>query len=150
MQREVSLQLILGGLIFAGLTLLFAWMVLIPRGRLSPAAAQPVIERYMEAGRDDLPAAAHRLFSRAGLAETSLDQIGDRFLDRQRFSGYESLSIVAFEVFPLAGSEPSHQALVTAQVRYTGSQAPGRIDARLELEDDDWRIRQITLDRIAP
>lgn len=143
LQRQASFQLIAAGLIFAGLTILAAWLIVVPRGKLTAKAVQPVLEAYLTAGANNAPFAAHRLYSRAGLAAISPEDVMRAFEDRAAFDGYAALTLSGFEVVPLPAGEVDYQANVTGTVTYAGRDARGKLVAQLELEGDTWRIRDI-------
>ena len=142
-QRQASVQLIVAGLIFAGLTILAAWLIVVPRGKLTAKAVQPTLEAYLLAGANNAPFAAHRLYSRAGLAAIGPEDVSRAFEDRAAFDGYTALTITGFEVLPLPAGEIDYQANVTGTVAYAGRNARGKLVAQLELEGDTWRIRDI-------
>lgn len=148
LQRQVAGRLIVGGLVFGLLVLGAAYLSIVPRGRLQPAAAEPVLEAYLISGRERSLWGIHRLYSKRGLRENDRQAV---FLDLEQrglFQPYRSLEIVEFETWPSgAGIEDlSHEARVVARVVYEDG-GMARMEASLDLEQDEWRIRDLSLGR---
>ena len=58
-QRQVSFQLILGGLVFFAFIALAAYITIKPRGHLNETSIRPMLEAYMTAGKEESGYGAH-------------------------------------------------------------------------------------------
>lgn len=143
-----AIQLLIGGLFFLGLTVAAAWLLLIPHGKVRASAVQPLLEAYMQAGRDHRSFAAHALFSERGLEESSYVGLAEQIELREAFEGYREIEIIGFTARPVSGIDGlSHEAEVSARIGYDGAGPSGELIAWLDLDAGEWRIRQIEVSR---
>jgi hypothetical protein len=148
LQRLAAFQLFFGGVFFIGLTIAAVWLVLQPQGKVRQSAVQPLLEAYMQAGRDHRAFAAHALYSERGLEESSYEGVVFQLDQREAFEGYRELEIIGFTARSVSDVEgPSHEAEVSARIRYDGPGPEGELLARLDLDGGVWRIRQIEVSR---
>jgi hypothetical protein len=147
-QREVAGRLIIGGLIFGLLVLGAAYLSVVPGGKLRPAAVQPLLESYLEAGKSRSLWGAHRLYSKRGLREVNRQAVFVDLEERGFFEPFSEIVIVDFDAFESRAGDPdiSHEARLGASILYENGSI-GRIDAQLDLEENIWRIRDISLSR---
>jgi len=143
LQRSVVLSLIAGGLGFAALAILAAWLVTAV-GRYTPRATAPVLHAYLEAAAAGDAEAAHRLLSQNALRETPLEALAELLEDRQAYGGFVGLRVFRVVERPPVGGVPVETAQVRATGRYRdGSRRP--IAAVLEREGGDWYIRDLVV-----
>lgn len=148
LQRLAAFQLLLGGLFLIGLTIAAVWLVLQPQGLVRESAVVPLLDAYMQAGRDHQSFAAHALYSERGLEESSYEGVVSQIGQREAFEGYREIEIIGFTARPVFEDEgPSHEAEVTARIRYDGGGPEGELVARLDLDGNVWRIRHIEVSR---
>lgn len=151
-QRTAITQLTFGILAFAVLLLGAVYLTYLgPALQRSPGVARPILEAYLEAGRLNDPVAAHSLFSEAGIRSISREELAERFGDRSLYGEIESVLIdpESFAVSPAGTLAANEVATVSAVVTFV-DQPPAQIDAELERENGQWRLRSITVARIAP
>lgn len=151
-QRTAFTQLSIGILVFAVLLVGAVYLTYLrPAMQSSPRVVRPVLEDYLEAGRLNDPVAAHSLFSEAGIRSVTRDELAERFTDRSLYGPVKSVLIdpESFAVSPAGTLAANEVATVSAVVTFV-DQPPAQIDAQLERESGKWRLRTITVARIAP
>jgi len=143
LQRSVALSLIAGGLGFAALAILAAWLVTAV-GRYTPRAVAPLLHEFLASAASGDVEEAHQLLSQNALRLTPLADLQAVFSDRERYGGFLGLRVQrVVQGLPLEGV-PVESAQATAIARYASGDRR-QIDALLELENDKWYIRRLTV-----
>lgn len=142
--RSVALSLIAGGLGFAALAIVAAWLVT-TAGHYTPRAVAPVLHEYLAAAAADDAARAHRLLSQNALRANPLEALEAELANRERYGGFVGLRVHrVLKRPPLEDSVPVETCQAAATARYA-SGLQRRIDAVLELEDGEWYVRMIAI-----
>lgn len=141
--RSVALALIAGGLGFAAIAIVAAWLVT-STGRYAPRAVAPVLHEYLEAAAAADAERAHRVLSQNALRATRLEQLEAGFADRTRYAGFLGLRVHRVVRRAPVDGVPVETAQASATARYAdGSRRP--VDAVLELENGEWYVRVIAV-----
>jgi len=149
-QQALFTQLIGGGFLFLFLLLgAFYLGYLRPRAKFNAGAVRPILVAYMEAGKAADSLNAHRLFSEDGMRSMSREDLDAAFDDRSLFDGYNDLQVTSFTHLPAGTVVANDVARVSGVVTY-GDQAPATLEAEMELDNEAWRLRSITLSRAGP
>lgn len=147
-QRQAMILLVGGGFVFLLLVLgAFYVAVMRPTAQRSGAEVRPVIEAYLQAGRNGSAHSAHRLFSEAGIRTTPLEQIAAAFEQRDLYEGFEAVRIRSFERLPGGSMSPNELARAEGIVLYAAPLPAAAFSAELEREREVWRLRWIQVQR---
>ena len=143
LQRSVALSLIAGGLGFAAVAILAAWLVT-GVGHYTPRAVAPLLHEYLASAAAGDAAGAHRLLSQNALRLTPLAQLEAELADRERYAGFVGLRVR--RIIKRDGLEgvPVETGQATATARYANG-TRRQVDAILELEDGEWYIRVLAV-----
>jgi len=141
--RSVALSLIAGGLGFAALAIVAAWLVT-TAGRFTPRAVAPVLHEYLAAAAAQDAPRAHRLLSQNALRANPLAQLDAELANRERYGGFVGLRVHRIVQRPPLEGVPVETGQAIATARYA-SGVHRRIDAIVELENGKWYIRTIAV-----
>lgn len=142
-QRSVALSLVAGGLGFAALAIVAAWLVT-GVGHYTPRAVAPLLHEYLVAADAGDVGTAHRLLSQNALRLTTLENLAAEFGDRERYAGFVGLRVLRVAKRPALEGVPVETALVNATSRYADGTRKS-VDAILELEEGRWYVRRLVV-----
>lgn len=152
MYNEVFVRLIVAAIVTFAVIFGAAYLYLAPLGARSIRAVVPVLDAFMAAASQHDDVGVRRLLSADLVRSGRLPAIEALMAQPTLFAGYEGLTVESFRMLPatdapalIGGSAGrSDMAHVRATVRYTdGSRA--RLDAVLVLENEVWRVNDLTL-----
>jgi hypothetical protein len=149
MQQSAFLQLLLSGVVLFLVLMAAAWFLVIPRGVRSRWAVAPVLTEFMKAGAKQDALAGHILLSDRGIRTYSPKDVAALFAQRTYFQGFSGLRVRTMRMVPRRSESEPEAADVTATVNYASAQ-PATLTARLELQEGDWRIASVAVNRPPP
>jgi|GEM_PF-5365611 len=147
MQQRAFVQLTIAAVVFFVIVVAAAFLFVAPLRGPGIRGVAPVLGAFMEAGRTQDVLAGHALLSVRGLRQHSRDDIADLFAQRQLFEGYRRLKVTSFT---MEHSDEDPFVTTTAKVvaiAYYSDGPPAQVEADLDYDDTDWRIRRIRVIR---
>jgi len=144
-QRTLSLSLMGGSIAFIALLLAVVWAFAVPHGPYTPRRVQPVLDLAIRRAAAGDALGVHGLYSNAGLRQTTLDSVDALIFGNDAFA--DAIGVRIERIVPIDGLDAlaPRAAIVRAFIRYGDGRATFPIAATLDLEDDVWRIRDLTV-----
>lgn len=144
-QRAVARALIGGSLAFVLVMFGIVWAVAVPHGPYAPRRFVPVLTAAVRRAAMGDAITLHGLYSRGGLRATTIDDV-EAWLDQtDAFVGADGVVIRAVERLAGPDATTPQSAAVTADITYVDQQPPRTLSATLDFEEDEWRIRSLTV-----
>ena len=144
MQQRAFVQLTIATVVIFVVVMAAAFLFVAPIGGPGIRGVAPVLGAFMEAGQRDDGLAGHALLSVRGLRVYSREDVAALFADRRLFEDYARLRVTDFTMEEQDDPFVSVTARTTAIVEYHDG-PPGRIEADLDYDETDWRVRRIDI-----
>lgn len=144
-QRTLSLSLMGGSIAFVALLLAVVWAFAVPHGPYAPRRVAPVLESAVRRAAAGDALGVHGLYSSAGLRQTTIEAVDALLFSSDAFAGAVGIRIE--RIVPIDGLDAlaPRAAIVNAHVQYGDGRASFPIAATLDLEDEAWRIRSLSV-----
>lgn len=148
-QRAVARALIGGSLAFVLAMFGVVWAVAVPHGPYAPRRFAPVLTAAVRRAAMGDAITLRGLYSREGLRASTIEDV-EAWLDRtDAFVGADGVVIRAVERTAGTDATAPLSAVVAADITYVDQLPPRGLTATLDYEEDEWRIRSLTITPLA-
>lgn len=143
MYNDVFLRLLLAALITFVVIFGLAFVYVMPKGAVTPRAALPALDGFLRRASEGDALGARALLSEDLLRSERIFAIDALLNDPAPLAGYRGLTLQRFTPVRSGGATSPDMAAVTARVELEEPLA-GRVDAMLVLENEVWRINDVS------
>lgn len=143
MYNDVFLRLLLAALVTFVVVFGLAFVYVMPKGVLTPRVVLPALDGFLRRASVGDALGARTLLSENLLASERIAAIDTLLGEPEALNGYRGLTLLSFMPVRSTGAASPDMAAITARVDFE-EMSPGTVDAVMVLENEIWRINDVT------